>query len=144
MRQCLDCKDKYGWTEDEPTLNCEVSRHRIYDTAAIEKERAFFRQVAHQSARPLRKDTRRGRGGKYVPREWVPPTSHPTGFISAAEMARRWGVSESLIARWCRRDRFPGAFRGATNRTGRKWYIPIATQRPPRNQTKSRDTLSTL
>ena len=135
MRQCLYCKEKYGWTE-EPTLNCELTGHRIEDPERDEQER-LKRQRERDRALPRKRiDMRSGRAREYVVREYVPPSVMPKGFYTAFELAGIWGVSESLIARWCRQDRFVGAFCSSTNRTGAKWNIPVSTERPPRNQTK--------
>ena len=46
-------------------------------------------------------------------------------FITAAEAARRWGVSERRVQRLCADGRVPGA-----ERFGRAWRIPAAAPKP--------------
>lgn len=51
-------------------------------------------------------------------------------YISVAEAARRWGISERSVRNYCAQDRVPGAFR-----TGKTWNIPADAQKPVREAT---------
>lgn len=51
----------------------------------------------------------------------------PTPFVSSTKAARAWGVSRSLVLRWCQQARIPGVFK-----VGRAWLIPADAKRPER------------
>lgn len=53
-------------------------------------------------------------------------------YLTAEEMAQRWGVSVRTVRNYCRLDKIPGA-----HQVGRAWLIPEQAQRPAR---KSRAT----
>ena len=56
------------------------------------------------------------------------------GFISAAEAAQLWGVSERSVRNYCAQGRVPGAFL-----TGKTWSIPEGAVKPQRLNAKDRD-----
>jgi predicted DNA-binding transcriptional regulator AlpA len=42
-------------------------------------------------------------------------------LLATTDVAERYGVTVSAVARWCRRGRFPNAWR-----LGRAWVIPAS------------------
>lgn len=54
------------------------------------------------------------------------------GFLSAAEIAELWGVSERSVRNYCAQGRVPGAFL-----TGKTWNIPETAIKPARSNAKS-------
>ncbi len=48
-------------------------------------------------------------------------------YISAAEAAKRWGISERSVRNYCAQGRVAGAFL-----TGKTWNIPADAEKPPR------------
>lgn len=52
------------------------------------------------------------------------------GYISVAEAALRWGVSERSVRNYCAQGRVPGAFQA-----GKAWTIPEDAQKPARETT---------
>lgn len=46
------------------------------------------------------------------------------GYISVAETAKKWNVSERTIRNYCAHDKIPGAFL-----TGKTWNIPDSAQK---------------
>ena len=133
MRKCIFCRDNYGW-EGEPTLNCELREHEIYDSDEEDRKRiAAQRKRIRDEQRPKRKQSRRRSSVPYAPRQ-----NAPSGMYSVAELVSLWGVSHSLIERWCRQGRFQGAKKLVTARTCPKWYIPVTAQHPRQPSTRSR------
>lgn len=53
------------------------------------------------------------------------------GFLSAAEIAEIWGVSERSVRNYCSQGRVPGAFL-----TGKTWNIPADAAKPIRSNAK--------
>ena len=53
------------------------------------------------------------------------------GFLSAAEIAEVWGVSERSVRNYCAQGRVPGAFL-----TGKTWSIPADAAKPARLNAK--------
>ena len=53
------------------------------------------------------------------------------GFLSVAEIARLWGVSERSVRNYCAQGRVPGAFV-----TGKTWNIPADATKPTRPNVK--------
>ncbi|WP_028263820.1 Fic family protein [Atopobium fossor] len=53
------------------------------------------------------------------------------GFLSAAEIAKLWGVSERSVRNYCSQGRVPGAFL-----TGKTWNIPADAAKPIRSNAK--------
>ena len=53
------------------------------------------------------------------------------GFLSSAEIAKLWGVSERSVRNYCAQGRVPGAFL-----TGKTWSIPANAQKPSRANAK--------
>ncbi len=53
-------------------------------------------------------------------------------FVSVAEMAKKWGLSERTIRNYCAAEKIPGAFL-----TGKTWNIPADAKRPERANKKS-------
>ena len=49
------------------------------------------------------------------------------GYISVAETAKKWNVSERTVRNYCAHDKIPGAFL-----TGKTWNIPDSAQKPMR------------
>ena len=61
-------------------------------------------------------------------------------FVSVAEIARRWGVSERTVRNYCASGRIAGAFL-----TGKTWSIPANATRPERiNKAAPRSLLDRL
>ncbi len=54
------------------------------------------------------------------------------GFLSAAEIADLWGVSERSVRNYCAQGRVPGAFL-----TGKTWSIPADAEKPARSNAKA-------
>ena len=54
-------------------------------------------------------------------------------YLSAADIAKRWGVSERSVRNYCAQGRVPGAFM-----TGKTWNIPADAQKPSRLNARSR------
>ena len=54
------------------------------------------------------------------------------GFLSAAEIAESWGVSERSVRNYCAKGRVPGAFL-----TGKTWNIPSNAAKPARANARS-------
>jgi len=53
-------------------------------------------------------------------------------YLSVAEMAKKWGVSERTVRNYCAQDKISGAFL-----TGKTWNIPENAERPERINKKS-------
>ena len=53
------------------------------------------------------------------------------GFLSAAEIAKAWGVSERSVRNYCAQGRVPGAFL-----MGKTWSIPSDAAKPARSNSK--------
>ena len=53
------------------------------------------------------------------------------GYLSVAEMAKKWGVSERSVRNYCALGRVPGAFL-----TGKTWNIPEDAKKPERSNRK--------
>ena len=49
------------------------------------------------------------------------------GFVSVAETAKKWGVSERSVRNYCAEGRVPGAFL-----TGKTWNVPEDAEKPAR------------
>lgn len=60
-------------------------------------------------------------------------------FLSVAEIAQSWGVSERSVRNYCAQGRVPGAFR-----TGKNWNIPSDAAKPARSNSKSSDATPLL
>ena len=54
------------------------------------------------------------------------------GFLSVAEIAKFWGVSERSVRNYCSQGRVPGAFL-----TGKTWNIPADAVKPARSNAKA-------
>ena len=54
-------------------------------------------------------------------------------YLSAADIAKRWGVSERSVRNYCAQGRVPGAFM-----TGKTWNIPADAQKPSRLNARNR------
>ena len=48
-------------------------------------------------------------------------------YLSVAETAKRWGISERSVRNYCAQERVPGAFL-----TGKTWNIPEDAEKPSR------------
>jgi excisionase family DNA binding protein len=59
-------------------------------------------------------------------------------YLSVAEMAKKWNVSERTVRNYCAQGRIPNAFL-----TGKTWNIPEDAQRPERSNKKT-DELKNL
>jgi len=46
-------------------------------------------------------------------------------YLSVAEIARKWDVSERTVRNYCAHERIPGAFL-----TGKTWNIPEDAEKP--------------
>jgi hypothetical protein len=63
-------------------------------------------------------------------------------YISVAEAAKRWGLSERSVRNYCAQGRIPGALL-----TGKIWNVPENAEKParkPRSDTGRRDLLTVL
>ena len=47
--------------------------------------------------------------------------------IGTKEAAKRWGVSQGTVAKWCRENRIPNA---TQDKKGSPWHIPADAQDP--------------
>ena len=56
------------------------------------------------------------------------------GYLSVAEIAELWGVSERSVRNYCAQGRVPGAFL-----TGKTWNIPADATKPMRSNAKATD-----
>ena len=56
------------------------------------------------------------------------------GYISVAETAKKWNVSERTVRNYCAHDKIPGAFL-----TGKTWNIPDSAQKPMRQSAGRRE-----
>ena len=52
-------------------------------------------------------------------------------FVSVAEIAKKWNVSDRMVRNYCAHGRIPGAFL-----TGKTWNIPADAVKPERESTK--------
>ena len=57
------------------------------------------------------------------------------GFLSAAEIAELWGISERSVRNYCATGRVPGAFL-----VGKTWNIPADAVKPSRKNAKTSST----
>lgn len=55
-------------------------------------------------------------------------------YLSAAEIAAKWGVSERSVRNYCAQGRISGAFL-----TGKTWSIPADAEKPTRKNSKKKD-----
>lgn len=55
-------------------------------------------------------------------------------YLSVAEVAKKWGISERSVRNYCANERIPGAFI-----TGKTWNIPEEAVKPTRINKKSRE-----
>ena len=53
-------------------------------------------------------------------------------FVSVAEIAKKWNVSDRMVRNYCAQGRIPGAFL-----TGKTWNIPADAVKPERENTKT-------
>ena len=63
-------------------------------------------------------------------------------YISVAEAAKRWGLSERSVRNYCAKGRIPGALL-----TGKTWNVPENAEKParkPRSDAGRRDLLTVL
>ena len=56
-------------------------------------------------------------------------------YLSVAEMAKKWNISERSVRNYCAHERVPGAFL-----TGKTWNIPESAEKPERSNKKKRST----
>ena len=56
-------------------------------------------------------------------------------YLSVAEMAKKWNISERSVRNYCAQERVPGAFL-----TGKTWNIPESAEKPERSNKKKRPT----
>ena len=61
------------------------------------------------------------------------------GYLSVAEIAKKWNISERSVRNYCASERVPGAFL-----TGKTWNIPEAAQKPGRIPRKGETQASLL
>lgn len=60
-------------------------------------------------------------------------------YISVAEAAKKWKISERSVRNYCAQNRIIGAFL-----TGKTWNIPAEAPKPTRKQTKAKEPASLL
>ena len=54
-------------------------------------------------------------------------------YLSVAEMAKKWNISERSVRNYCAQERVPGAFL-----TGKTWNVPENAEKPERSNKKKR------
>lgn len=82
-------------------------------------------------------------GAKQVGRNWYIPvnaekpankmTDRRPGYLSATELAEKWGTNRQAVCRYCREGRIPGA-----EYIDDKWHIPEDAKRPEDRRGKRR------
>ena len=60
-------------------------------------------------------------------------------YLSVAEVAKKWDVSERSVRNYCAHDRVPGAFL-----TGKTWNIPENAEKPQRSNKKKEQPTTLL
>ncbi len=60
-------------------------------------------------------------------------------YLSVAETAKKWDVSERSVRNYCAQERVPGAFLA-----GKTWNIPGNAEKPERSNKKKRHTMTLL
>lgn len=60
-------------------------------------------------------------------------------YLSVAETAKKWNVSERSVRNYCSQGRVPGAFLA-----GKTWNIPGNAEKPERSNKKKRQTITLL
>ena len=60
-------------------------------------------------------------------------------YLSVAEMAKKWNISERSVRNYCAHERVPGAFL-----TGKTWNIPENAQKPERSNRKKEQPMTLL
>ena len=126
---CLDCQEKYGWT-GPPTLNCHLREHRIKDPVQEAREGRTAKRT--QAKPPPRRRTTRT--PKPAPAAKTRHYPRPEGMWTAQQAADSWGVSPSLITRWARQGKIPGAQLLPVSRTRPQWHVPEGTSKPVQSQ----------
>lgn len=61
------------------------------------------------------------------------------GYLSVAEIAKKWKVSERSVRNYCANDRVEGAFL-----TGKTWNIPEEARKPERLNKKQKEPVTLL
>ena len=54
-------------------------------------------------------------------------------YVSVAETAQKWGISQRSVRNYCAKDKIPGA-----KIIGKTWYIPVTAVKPARMKQKSK------
>ena len=60
-------------------------------------------------------------------------------YLSVAEMAKKWNISERSVRNYCAHERVPGAFL-----TGKTWNIPGNAEKPERSNKKKKKPMTLL
>ena len=60
-------------------------------------------------------------------------------YLSVAEMAKKWDISERSVRNYCAHERVPGAFL-----TGKTWNIPENARKPERSNKKKKNPMTLL
>ena len=60
-------------------------------------------------------------------------------YLSVAEMAKKWNISERSVRNYCAHERVPGAFL-----TGKTWNIPENAKKPERSNRKKEQPMTLL
>ena len=60
-------------------------------------------------------------------------------YLSVAEMAKKWNISERSVRNYCAHERVPGAFL-----TGKTWNIPENARKPERSNKKKKKPMTLL
>ena len=47
--------------------------------------------------------------------------------LGTREIAKRWGVSQATVAKWCRAGKIPGV---TQDKKGSPWHIPADAKKP--------------
>ena len=60
-------------------------------------------------------------------------------YLTTAEMAKKWNMSERGVRKYCAENKIPGAFL-----TGKTWNIPENAEKPERKNKKSKEPQTLL
>ncbi len=61
-------------------------------------------------------------------------------YMSTAEASAKWDTTQSVVQKWCRKGRIPGA---KQERNGGPWYIPADAEPPDRTDREAPAQINT-
>ena len=53
------------------------------------------------------------------------------GYMTVAEAAKKWGITERQVQMWCKENRIKGA-----TKLSRIWIVPVTAQKPTTDKRK--------